>query len=198
MALEEVPMAADEHEIELIERYLDDALDMSEVEALQTRLTHDAHLVATLERIRCERAFRKAVYADYEADDAAVARTTQYAANLVRQHQHDHDHRRARPLHYVLAAAACLALGFFGRGFLDHGDGGAQAGNSLATAPGHVNVERISAYQVTLRDETGRVVAVQRFDSIDKAREFAADLARWQSDSERLASGRFVLTADRF
>jgi len=185
-------MPPGEHEIELIERYLDDALDMSEVEALQARLAHDPHLVATLERVRSERALRKAVYAGYEPDDAAVSRTTQFAANLVRQRPLDH--RRVRPLRYVLAAAACMALGFFGRGLLDH----TQDANPMATGPGQVNVEKVSAYKVTLRDETGHVVAVQRFDSVEKAQEFAADLARWQSHSERLASGRFVLTADRF
>ena len=42
------------------------------------------------------------------------------------------------------------------------------------------------------------VIGVQRFDSFEKAQEFAADLARWQSRSERLASGRFVIHADRF
>jgi anti-sigma factor RsiW len=189
-------MPPGEHEIELIERYLDDALDMSEVDALQTRLAHDPQLVATLERIRSERALRKAVYAGYEPDDAAVSRTTQFAANLIRQRPEDH--RRTRPLRYVLAAAACMALGFFGRGLLDHSQDASQSGNPIATGPGQVNVEKVSAYKVTLRDETGRVVAVQRFDSVEKAQEFADDLARWQSHSERLASGRFVLTADRF
>jgi hypothetical protein len=42
------------------------------------------------------------------------------------------------------------------------------------------------------------VVGVQKFDSVEKAREFAADLARWQSRSEKLASGQFVLHQDRF
>jgi hypothetical protein len=192
-------MAAGEHEIELVERYLDDALDMSEVEALQARLAHDPHLVATLERVRSERALRKAVYGGYEPDDAAVARTTQYAATLVRQQQNDH--RRVRPLRFALAAAACVAIGFFGRGFFDHPNGppeGGGSGGHLTMDPKRVDVQKVSTYQVTLRDETGHVVAVQRFDSIDKAQEFAADLARWQSNSERLASGRFVLTADRF
>jgi hypothetical protein len=68
----------------------------------------------------------------------------------------------------------------------------------VALNRGTVNVQKVSTYQVTLRDENGHVVAVQRFDSIDKAQEFAADVARWQSRSERLASGRVVLTADRF
>jgi anti-sigma factor RsiW len=191
-------MAAGEQDIDLIERYLDDALEMGEVEALRARLADDPELVAALERVRSERALRKAVYTAYEPDDAAVSRVVGYSTNLVRQGQRSERWRGG--VRYVLAAAACVAMGFFGRGLLDRVDGNAPAegGNPVAAGTGHVDVEKVSSYRVTLRDEEGRVVAVQRFDSIEKAREFATDVARWQSHSERLASGRFVLTADRF
>jgi hypothetical protein len=59
-------------------------------------------------------------------------------------------------------------------------------------------MEEITLYQVTLRDDAGKVLAVQRFDSLDKAQEFATDLARWQSRNQRLASSQFVTTTDRF
>jgi len=192
-------MAVNERDIEWIERYLDDALDMAEVETLRARLAGDGELVAALERIRGERALRKAVYAGYEPDESAVSRVITYSGGLVRQQRRDA--RRRGVMRYVLGAAACVAIGFFGRGFMSQSDGppdGGQTGGSVAINRGTVNVQKVSSYQVTLRDEGGHVVAVQRFDSIDKAQEFAADVARWQSRSERLASGRVVLTADRF
>jgi hypothetical protein len=192
-------MAVNERDIEWIERYLDDALDMAEVETLRARLAGDGELVAALERIRGERALRKAVYAGYEPDEPEVSRVIAYSGGLVRQQRRDA--RRRGVMRYVLGAAACVAIGFFGRGFMSQSDGppdGGQTGGSVAINRGTVNVQKVSTYQVTLRDEGGHVVAVQRFDSIDKAQEFAADVARWQSRSERLASGRVVLTADRF
>ena len=189
-------MAVNEQDIETIERYLDDALDMAEVEALRARLTGDGDLVAALERIRAQRTVRKAVFAGYEPEDAAVARVAQFSSNLVKRRQRGERWRGG--MRYVAAAAACVALGFFGRGLIDSRDPAPGSGGHMVAEGGHVNVEKVASYKVTLRDESGRVVAVQRFDSIEKAQEFAADLARWQSHSERLASGRFVLTADRF
>ena len=190
-------MALSEQEIELLECYLDDGLEMSEVEALRTRLAADAEWVAALERVRDERAMRKSVFAENEPDDASVARVVANIKTLGRRRQ-----LRSRwmtPARSIAAAAACLAIGFFGRGVIDRshtGDMGAI--HNVADGGSRVNLQQVATYQVTLRDENGKVVAVQRFDSIDKAQEFAADLTRWQSRSERLASGRFVLSADRF
>ena len=90
------------------------------------------------------------------------------------------------------AAAACVLAGFLLRGAFPHQGAGPTAGG-----PG-VQIEPVSSYQVTLRDGAGRVVAVQRFDSLDKAQEFAADLAQYHSASTRLAGGQFVVHADRF
>jgi anti-sigma factor RsiW len=184
-------MAVNEQEIELLESYLDDALDMGEVEALRARLASDPEWVAALDQIRAERALRKELFAALEPNDEAVAA-------LVSSVQTSIGRRRRlavwlHPMRYVAAAAACLVLGFVGRGFLDR----PHPAVDQASKSG-VDVQRVASYQVTLRDEAGNVVAVQRFDSIDKAQEFAADLARWQARSERLASGRFVLSADRF
>ena len=50
---------------------------------------------------------------------------------------------------------------------------------------------------LTLRDEAGKVVAVQRFDSLSKAQEFAGDVSQWQRRAERLAGGQFVVRAQR-
>ena len=179
-------MAVTENDLEMLESYLDDALEGAQVEGLRARLADDQELRAALEQIRHERATRKAFFATLEPDNATADALAAKIGASIRQR------RRfagiAGPLRYFAAAAACVAIGFFARGFFDH----PRPSNETQTAP------LTATYQVTLRDQSGKVVAVQRFDSLQKAQEFAADLARWQSHRERLATGRFVLTTDRF
>ena len=99
---------------------------------------------------------------------------------------------------FLSAAAACVAMGFLARGWLEPKHPGDTGNISMVGQTGGLKVEKIETYQVTLRDEAGNVVGVQKFNSLEKAQEFAADLARWQSRSEHLASGQFVLHKDRF
>jgi anti-sigma factor RsiW len=188
-------MAVTEQDLELLDSYLDDALEIGEVDALRARLNGDGELVAALDQIRRERAARRSFYAGLEPDDAAVgALVSKIQVSAARQKRIT---ARARAVRSGILAAACLLLGFYARGLIDRAPA---PGNDvpLVQSQTGVDVRRVASYQVTLRDETGKVVAVQRFDSMEKAQEFAADLARWQSHSERLASGRFVLSADRF
>jgi hypothetical protein len=190
-------MAVTEKDLELLDGYFDDALEIGEVDALRTRLSGDGELVAALDQIRSERAARRSFFAMLEPDDAAVgALMTRIQVSAARQKRIT---GRARMVRAGILAAACLLLGFYARGLIDRAPVPTHdPGTSLIENKTGVDVQKVSTYQVTLRDEAGRVVAVQRFDSMEKAQEFAADLARWQSHSERLASGRFVLSADRF
>lgn len=185
-------MAVSESDFEMLEGYLDDALEMGEVELLRARLESDVELAATLEQVRGERAGRRAFFELLEPSDAAVARFTARVGASIRGRRRFALVLRAG--RYVTAAAACLAIGFFARGWFDH----SPSKLVVDGKPGSVKVEKIEVYQVTLRDESGKVVGVQKFNSIEKAREFAADLNRWQSRSARLASGQFVLHQDRF
>jgi anti-sigma factor RsiW len=186
-------MSVTDHDLETLEGYLDDALNLADVESLRARLASDEGLVAALGQIRAQRAARQALFRAIEPDAAATdALLCRIRTDVARET------RRSLvpvPARYAAAAAACLAIGFFVRGWLDHRP---PAPMNASSDKSHVDLRPVAAYQVTLRDDNGKVVAVQRFDSFEKAQEFAADLARWQSRSERLAGGRFVLTADRF
>lgn len=183
-------MPVSESDLELLEGYLDDALSMGEVELLRARLAGDAEFAAALEGLRSERGARRMFFAALEPDDAAVEKLTARVSNSIRRRREFGRVRRAAA--YLSAAAACLLVGFLARGWFDRPA-------TISAAPGTIaKVERIETYQVTLRDESGKVLGVQKFDSAEKAREFAADLARWQSRSEKLASGQFVLHQDRF
>lgn len=194
-------MAVTDSDLELLEGYLDDALEMGEAKALRARLDRDDEFAQALEQIRGERAIRRAFFTSLEPDQAAVAQLTTRVRSGVQAGRASGLASRGilwRPIGFLSAAAACVAIGFLARGWFEPkhpGDGGdiSMVGQSRG-----LKVEKIETYQVTLRDEAGNVVGVQKFDSLEKAQEFAADLARWQSRSERLASGQFVLHKDRF
>src|SRR5258706_11901781 len=104
-------MAVTEQEIELLESYLDDALDMAEVEALRARLASDPEWVAALDQIRAERALRKELFAALEPNDEAVSGLASRGPSSIG------GRRRVagwvRPVGYVGAGAACSVLGFF-------------------------------------------------------------------------------------
>ncbi len=189
-------MALTDNDLEMLDGYLDDALEMGEVELLRARLASDAEFAAALEGVRGERAARRMFFAALEPDDAAVVNfTARVKASTMRRNRFAFVLRAGR---YLTAAAACLAVGFFARGWFGHSAGDSSKGVLVDGRQGTLKVEKIEVYQVTLRDESGKVLGVQKFNSIEKAREFAADLDRWQSRSAKLASGQFVLHQDRF
>jgi anti-sigma factor RsiW len=197
-------MTPTETDLDLLETFLDEGLDVQDVESLRARLAADPDLAAALKQLKGDRALRCSVFTALEPDDAAL---DAFTTRLLRTVKTPPAPRRTwlQPLRYTAAAAALIAVGFFGRGLLDLR--GVSGGSSLGTS-GHIvdlrnnkatpRLQEITVYQVTLRDDAGKVVAVQRFDSLDKAHEFAADLSRWQSRNQRLASNQFVVTTDRF
>ena len=197
-------MTPTDTDLELLESYLDESLDVHDIEALRARLAADPHLAAALRQLRDDRTLRLSVLTAFEPDPAAL---DAFTTRLLRSVKNIPAPRRSwlQPLRYAAAAAAFIAIGFFARGLLDLREvsGGSSLGTSgrivdLRNNNATPHLQEITVYQVTLRDDAGKVVAVQRFDSLDKAQEFAADCSRWQSRNERLASNHFVVTADRF
>ena len=53
-------------------------------------------------------------------------------------------------------------------------------------------------YQVQIVDESGQVMAVQKFPSLEKAREFSDDLQQWQIRQERLLNLQVTVHSGRF
>jgi anti-sigma factor RsiW len=190
-------MAVSETDLELLEGYLDDALAPRESEALRQRLSSSPELSAALDQLRSERATRQSIFTALEPDDASVSSLITRIQTVTRQHRAPAAWLRWP--RYVAAAAACIAAGFFARGLFDRPHSANETTKLVnESARNGVDVRKVEAYRVTLRDDAGRVLAVQQFDSLDKARQFADDLARWQARSERLASGQFIVTTDRF
>ena len=198
-------MYVNESELELLESDLDQALEAGESLALRQRLETETVLRGTLEELRAQREGRRAYFAAMEPAPAELARFLSRVNDALREAEMPEEKpvKRLMPawlgwMKYAVAAAACMGLGVLIRPMVDSGS---TAPTKLAVdqkTGRTVNVRPVSMFEVTLRDQAGAVVAVQRFESIEKAQEFAGDLSRWQSRSERLAAGQFVVTADRF
>jgi len=193
-----------EQDIELLESYLDGSLEAGAAEGVRARLDAEAGLRAGLDELRAEREARRGYFLAQEPEPAALERFLARVNEAIREAEMpvERPARRLvpvwlRPAKYAVAAAACIALGLLIRPMVESKPAGKQLANDPNTNR-TVDVRPVAMYEVTLRDQAGVVIAVQRFESMEKAQEFAGDLSRWQSRSERLAAGKFVVTADRF
>jgi anti-sigma factor RsiW len=174
-----------ERDIELLESYLDGQSDGEELAGLRRRLEREPELAAMLEQLRGERSLRLGVFASYEPDDIQAKRVTAELQRAMRRRAY-----RWAPLRrfaYGAAAAAAIVLAFLaGAGWMGSTN---KNGQVVAEPP---------VYKVELRDETGKVLAEQQFNSLDKAREFSDDLQQWRYRQERLLNGDVTIRSDQF
>ena len=179
----------------LLEDYLDNALAGARADELAARVSRERDLAAALDELRADRAVRNSVWASFEPSDAE---TSQLIARIRSQTSR----RRftfTRPLRIAAAIAACASLSFIAGWKLRGGSQLAITAPSIAALHSpSPKVETLVSYQVALTDESGRVTAVQNFDSLEKANEFAGDLGRWQQRQHQVREGAAVIVADRF
>jgi len=170
----------DDGDVELLEAMLDGELTDGQREELRARLEKEPKLAAELEQLREERKLREQMFSSLEGGEEAVVERILITARMS---------GRAGPtkirLRYAMAAAACVVVGFL-IGWI-----GATGGKSAAKASE-------APYQVQIVDESGQVMAVQRFPSLEKAREFSDDLQQWQIRQERLLNLQVTVHSARF
>jgi anti-sigma factor RsiW len=170
----------------ILDEYLDGALDDSQERDLLERLRREPALAAELAELKDVRAVRASVFASLEHSESEVDR---FVESITRKLHAP----RPRPLiirlfRPIAAAAACVVAGFFG-GYL------------LRPAPVNVTSkpdQSPDTFQVAITDDTGRVLGVQKFDSIEKAREFSDDLHRWQQWQDQLRNSEVVVRSASF
>jgi anti-sigma factor RsiW len=173
-------------DIELLEAMLDHELSAARSETLAARLAKEPKLAAELEHLRAERKLRAEMFSSLEGGEEAVVERilAKVGAGDVKKSSGG-----ARPtlrrLRYAMAAAACVVIGFL-IGWM-----GATGGKSNANA-------NPAPYQVEILDESGQVMAVQKFQSLEKAREFSNDLQQWQIRQERILNGQVTVHSDKF
>lgn len=193
-----------EPDFELLERYLDRELTQDETLRLEQRLSSEPELAEALARMSADYAIRRAVWASMEP---APADAMNVAAGVGRFARKAELRRRLARLSRIAgAAAACVMLGFLA-GWVGRGGSIAQAneGGTPTTRPAvHPSshdgkaaqpTEPPGLYQVALTDEAGNITAVQKFATLEDARNFAADVGRWQALQAQIDNGQPVMTS---
>jgi hypothetical protein len=174
-----------ETELDILETWLDGELGAIETVDLQKRLGTEPELSAALADLRRERELREAHFAAIEpTDDQTQDFLHRVEANIARRRRWMLYGRFARA---TGAIAACMAIGF-GVGWIGRGGSGAPA-NHPSPSP---------TYQVSVSDDSGRILGVQHFNSADQAREFSDDLRRWQDQEEQIRDGYLIVRSGNF
>ncbi|HEV8291363.1 MAG TPA: hypothetical protein VGP94_05550 [Tepidisphaeraceae bacterium] len=168
-------------DLELLEALLDNELTAEQSEQLRARLANEPALAAELERLRSERKLRAEMFSSLEGGEEAVVERALSQID-VRQERRSQQVRRLR---YAMAAAALIVIGFL-VGWM-----GATGGKSNAIAGE-------APYRVEIVDESGQVMAVQKFQSLEKAQEFSNDLQQWQIRQERLLNGQVTVHSAKY
>lgn len=174
-------------DLALLEAYLDGELTAAELLTLQQRLRADAELSGALARLSDEYTVRQAVFTSLEGTNAETERVARAVAETIdRATAWDAVRRYLRAGAVAAACVVCFAAGWVGRGSPSVA---AVPRPAASTVGGPVSAAGTTAaaaaplvYQVALTDVEGNITAVQRFDSLGEAQNFAADVSRWQAE----------------
>ncbi|HWE96984.1 MAG TPA: hypothetical protein VG269_23685 [Tepidisphaeraceae bacterium] len=196
---------ASETDLEMLEAYLDDALSASEVVGLDRRLVTEPALAAAMQTMRGRRAVRLALFKSHEPDEASAEKLAELV--IASAHRSAWHRKVARVSRVVGMLAACMLVGF-AAGWMGRGHGPAApmaaGGPHPAKAEGHLVAhvpkpgEAGGMYQVALTDENGNVIAIQKFNRVEDARQFADDLGQYEARRQQVEEGRPMLISDRF
>ena len=188
------PVGADP-DFQLLESYLDGELTAAEANRLEWRLSAEPELSSALGRMCDDYALRQAAFRSLEPDGrAAEALNWSFARSarrIDRAALQGASRRRSLRLGRLAGAlAACVAVsfcaGWVGRGYAAQTNvASAPAGHSGQDPAPRESKEEPSVYQVALTDERGNITAVQKFDKLEEAQAFAADVGRWQARQQR-------------
>ena len=189
-----------------LEALLDGELSPAEEAAVLAGIESDPDLARRLGELRHDRDARRQVFARLEPSDQDVDGLLSRVRRAAEREQIWT--RRARRLRLAGALAACILVGFF-TGWIGHArtpHSGPPVDGLTTIAPRPVSNGGGAAsaapagafYRVQLTDEQGRVVAVQDFDTLEKARQFQDDVRRWQEWQRRVQQGDVQTTGSRF
>jgi anti-sigma factor RsiW len=184
-------MVISDNDLELLETYLDGALDAAETESVRRRLRDEPQLVTALEELRGQRAARQAVWRAMEPDQATADRLTwrirggiakELSSPAVASPRRRWDSWQIARV--GSAAAACVVLGFFigWVGRAHHSNVSLQPAGEEPMAVNKTDTTSTAMptgpISVPVSDEYGRVVAFQKFDNAADARAFTEGLNR--------------------
>jgi len=194
-------MAGTDTELELLETYLDGELPAQEAEALDARVAREPELGKVLEGLRHERELRAMVWERYEPNAQTVERFLGRVQKKVDNHWWWAG--QLANLRLIGAAAACIVLGWVGRGMLQSP---ATAPGQLTTLsnPGIVQVStgapKSGPVSLPIYDGDGHLLAEQRFENAEQAQQFIRELQQWQAVREQTPPGANIVpvNAEKF
>ncbi|HZZ42120.1 MAG TPA: hypothetical protein VFE58_04220 [Tepidisphaeraceae bacterium] len=198
-----------ETDLDMLEMYLDDALSDRDLAEAARRIAEEPELATELALMRVQREMRREYFASIEPTEAGVERLLGRVDESLRRRSSWE--RQIKWGRIGIAAAACIAIGFT-TGYVGRGTGRtggpAVAQNQQVTAPtvvasntddhDHIHFVGKVTPQVQLTDDNGRVIAVQPFESMDKANEFVNDIQTWQDRQRQVQNGNVLLMGGKF
>jgi hypothetical protein len=185
-----------ENDLEMLEEYLDGAMEKSQEAKLRDRLAGDSELAETLAELQAQRDLRRAAFAAMEPSEVSTqqliwqvrgAMLDQQRANVVQPSPQSSQWRNPwRIANISSAAAACMVFGFF-MGRLGH-NGNSSVIPANATPMTNVAENTGPKISVPITNEYGQVVAWQTFNNADQAKNFTEDFHRTHSQSQPAAN----------
>ena len=214
-------------DFELLENYLDGELTPAEVQRLEHRLVLETELSAALGRMSAEHAVRQAVWQSMEPGEAAARSLAAAVGASARRSNLRRLVMKFARVSGAVAACVVLFLAGFGVGRGKAAPDNSTAGDEIPIVSGSATrpsaaadpaayfyaVERhgppqppalpaageaATVFQVALTDEAGNITAVQKFDNLKEAQNFAAEVELWQARQQQIQSGKVVVTTSRF
>jgi anti-sigma factor RsiW len=177
-------------DLALLESYLDGELSSAELQSLQGRLHGDPELSGALSRLSADYTVRQAVWSSLEGNNAECDRMARKVKRAVRRASlWERSKNAIRVGAAVAACLVCFVAGWVGRG--------SAATASPRNGTGTVaTTEEPAVYEVALTDEQGNITAVQKFNRLEDAKAFAADVGKWQAEQAQQppATGTPVMT----
>lgn len=187
-------MSLSERESDLLQEYLDGEASAEDAQRVRERLAADAEWIEAGKALREGREMRAAVIGAIEPTEAEAGKL---AERIIAATKRRRDRGGLNRIGRIFAAvAACVALSF-GAGWLTRGKQ-TTSPNHLAGIPQGQPATASAAYQVTLTDAQGQVIGVQKFGSLEQAKEFAHDLRTWQERQQKMREGAAVLVEDQY
>lgn len=127
-------MSVSEHDLEIIESWLDGEISQDQVEALRARISSDPHLSQTVDRLRSERALRASIWQTMEPSEKQAELLVGNIRRAVRKE--DLIDGRLRALRKFASMAAMVAL-VFGAGWITHSRVGFAQNQQIVKFPGN-------------------------------------------------------------
>ena len=180
---------------ELLEAYLDDALSATQVQHVLQRTCEEPELAAAMHELRAQRTLRIAAWRSLEPADAQAAEVARQVNSVVQRVERAKVWRRWAQV----GSATAAGLAVFLAGWIIRGTGG-PAAPTTGRSPSAINMPTVASAtisQVALTDQAGHVLAVQKFERAEEARQFADDLMRFDA-RRRTPQPAAVFSSDRF